>query len=104
MPGAPGRLQRCNCGHVNNVVPLGAAREIGHWPREALKYRSQRLRTAYAEYLTPVGDGAIGTIEGYSDVPSMWLWFRLESRSDGLTLIFTSASLAEGPLEEEDDT
>jgi len=64
----------------------------------------QRLRGSYERYLTPFGDGAIGTISGYSGVPSMWLWFRVEARVDGLTIVFTSASLAEGPLEEEDDT
>ena len=44
----PGRLQRCNCGHVNNVLPLGAAREIGNRMREALKDRSHCLRTSQA--------------------------------------------------------
>jgi hypothetical protein len=48
MLGTPGRLQRCNCGHVNNVVRLSAAREIGDRPHEALKNWSKRLRTAHA--------------------------------------------------------
>lgn len=64
----------------------------------------ERLRTEYRRYLSPFGDGAIATVDGYSDIPSMWLWFRLEPRVDGLTLVFTSADLAEGPLEEEDDS
>jgi len=57
MLSTPGRLQRCNCGHVNNVVRLGAAREIGDRPREALKNWSQRLRTTYALHQL-VGDVA----------------------------------------------
>ncbi len=48
MLSMPGRLQRCNCGHVNNVLPLGAAREISDRMRETLKDRSHRLRTTHA--------------------------------------------------------
>lgn len=47
MTGAPGRLQCCNCGHVNNVLSLGAAREIGDRPREALKDWADSLSTAH---------------------------------------------------------
>ena len=57
MPSMPGRLQRGNCGHVNNVVRFSAAREIGDRPREALKNWSQRLRTTYALHQL-VGDVA----------------------------------------------
>ena len=48
MIGTPGRLQCCNCGHVNNVLSLGAAREIGDRPRETLKDRADRLSTAHS--------------------------------------------------------
>ena len=57
MLSTPGRLQRCNCGHVNNVFPLRPAREIGNWSRKALKDRSQRLRTTHALHQL-VGDVA----------------------------------------------
>ncbi len=64
-----------------------------------------RLLGNWRRYLELGRDGYIASVDGYSGIPSLGLWFRAEDDGErGIALIFNRAVRAPEPYEEEDDS